>query len=95
MKITIKKAALSSFLFLSLIIGSLGLTTCASSTSNSNKSYNVNVFDSSGNWYETGLLIKSNDKVYIKLSEGQFELIETEEAKKYTFELNGEKLYVW
>lgn len=90
---TIKKATLFSLLGLSLLLESFSLSSCA--VPRRSRSYNVNVFDEAGNWYETGLLIKSNDKVYIKTSEGQFELIETEKGEKYSFEIDGKKLYVW
>ena len=88
-----KKIALCCLLGLSLMVGVFSFSSCASSTKS--KSYTVNVFDDSGNWYETGLLIKSSDKIYIKTSEGQFELTETEKEDKYSFEIDGKKLYVW
>ena len=56
-------------------------------------SYNVNVFDIAGKWYETGLLIMSNEKLYIKLTEGQFELIPSDDSK-YKYVLKGKQLYV-
>ena len=86
-----KKTVVFCSLCLSLLLGSALFCSCASTKMS--KSYNVNVFDDSGNWYETGLLIKSNDKVYIKLDEGQFELIQDED-ERYTFEIKGKTMYV-
>ena len=88
-----KKVVLFLLFGLFLIGGALGLNSCA--TNRPPKSYNVNVFDDSGNWYETGLLIKSGDKVYVKLSEGQFELNQAEGESGYSFEIKGKKMYVW
>lgn len=56
-------------------------------------SYNANVYDEKGNWYETGLIIESYDKVYIKMSEGQFELIKSEN-KTYQYKIKGKNLFV-
>ena len=93
MKNTIKKVVLFVLLLFPLMVGTFCLSSCA--TNKPPKSYNVNVYDDSGNWYETGLLIKSGNKVYVKLSEGQFELIQVEGEEGYTFEIKGEKMYVW
>lgn len=86
-----KKVVIFCSLFLSLLLGSAFFCSCASTKMN--KSYNVNVYDDSGSWYETGLLIKSTDKVYIKLEEGQFELIQDKD-EGYTFEIKGKTMYV-
>lgn len=56
-------------------------------------SYNANVYDEKGNWYETGFIIESYDKVYIKMSEGQFELIKSED-KTYQYKIKGKNLFV-
>ena len=62
-------------------------------SSGAGASYNVNVYDEKGNWYETGLIIESYDKVYIKMSEGQFELIKSED-KTYQYKIKGKNLFV-
>ena len=56
-------------------------------------SYTVNIYDEQGRWYETGLLIKSQDKIYIKVTDDLFELIKSEN-ENYTYRIVGKKLYV-
>lgn len=71
--------------------GSLGTTSVGSEAS-----YNVNVYDAKGDWYETGLLIESLDnKIFIKINDGRYELL-TSDKEEYRFmiEINGEMLYV-
>ena len=59
-------------------------------------SYNVNIYDAKGDWYETGLLIESFDKkIFIKINDGRYELLESDkEEYRYMIEIDGETLYV-
>ena len=62
----------------------------------SEASYNVNIYDAKGDWYETGLLIESFDnKIFIKINDGRYELLESDkEEYRYMIEIDGEMLYV-
>lgn len=59
-------------------------------------SYNVNIYDAKGDWYETGLLIESFDnKIFIKVNNGRYELLPSDkEEYRYMIEIDGELLYV-
>ena len=59
-------------------------------------SYNVNIYDAKGDWYETGLLIESFDnKIFIKINDGRYELLASDkEEYRYMIEIDGETLYV-
>ena len=59
-------------------------------------SYNVNIYDAKGDWYETGLLIESFDnKIFIKINDGRYELLASDkEEYRYMIEIDGETLYL-
>ena len=59
-------------------------------------SYNVNIYDAKGDWYETGLLIESFDKkTFVKINDGRYELLTSDkEGYRFMIEIDGELLYV-
>ena len=66
------------------------------SSGGSEASYNVNIYDATGDWYETGLLIESFDNsTFVKINDGRYELLESDkEEYRYMIEIDGEMLYV-
>lgn len=73
-------------------VGSSGNT-----SSTGEASYNVNIYDDKGDWYETGLLIESFDnRVFVKIDDGRYELI-TSDKEDYRYMIETEEdevLYV-
>ena len=67
-----------------------------SSSGSSEASYNVNIYDARGDWYETGLLIESFDnRTFVKINDGRYELLTSDkEEYRYMIEIDGEMLYV-
>jgi hypothetical protein len=54
-------------------------------------SYNVNIYDAKGDWYETGLLIESFDnKIFVKIDDGRYELI-TSDKEDYRYMIETEE----
>ena len=62
----------------------------------SEASYNVNIYDTQGEWYENGLLIESFDnKTFVKMNDGRYELLPSDKAEyRYMIETDDETLYV-
>ena len=59
-------------------------------------SYNVNIYDAQGDWYENGLLIESFDnKTFVKMNDGRYELLPSDkEEYRYMIETDDEQFYV-
>ena len=66
-------------------------------TSTGDASYNVNIYDENGEWFETGLLIESFDnRVFVKIDDGRYELL-TSDKEDYRYMIETEEdelLYV-
>ena len=69
---------------------------CAGNIKGIKESYNVNIYDANGEWYETGLLIESFDnRIFVKTDDGRFELLKSDkEDFRYMIESAGEIFYV-
>ena len=66
------------------------------SSGGSEASYNVNIYDARGDWYETGLLIESFDnKAFVKINNERYELLKSDkEGYRYMIEIQKELLYI-
>ena len=88
------------FIFLSLLCmlgcASTKNTDIIGNATSVEASYNVNIYDAKGDWYETGLLIESFDnKIFVKINEGRYELLNSDkEEYRYMIEIDGETFYV-
>lgn len=67
------------------------------SAAESEASYNVNIYDNQGEWFETGLLIESFDnRSFVQIDNGRYELLASDkEDYRYMIETEeDEVLYV-
>lgn len=79
-----------------ILLSLLCVLGCSTQHQGGKDSYNVNIYDTRGEWYETGLLIESFDnRVFVKMDGGRYELLPSDkEEYRYMIVTDDEVLYV-